>query len=548
MKGFKKFLIYLFIILGVLITITLIIFAFMYFSPNTPVLGFEYVSYKSNQTKVFNSTSDPSVQNIQSVEIYSDNCDIYIYPNEQSGEIKVVEVQDFTGFAREVNSSLSVEEKINYNQYEENSLNLKTFMFVLKEPNGWISKNKSKLEVYISNNLNLNTIFAKTNGGNVYYNSTLNESNISCENLFLKSSGSGNIYINNNQSINNYYLTTENGSANFNNLNSITSNLIKFETNNGSFVASNQNKNCELKSNLTVKSNSTGSGPYIDVDILNGNFSVNSNKGTYNVNKIGKYGEFKTISVSSNKSNIYFGTVYGNVSVLSTSKAEKNNVTISELIYTSLTNTFETGAGNLIINKLQGNVAVETTSGNVQIDDATTSSDICAYTKSGNINVKYKYSEQNNKDNFLKVITNTGNINLDNVSCFLEVKVLSNSNASCNIGFSAVSSLENTLDILNRQANLYFINSGANTRCRIVSKKEVNIIGTAIGSDISSQYDESNIQNEDYILNEYDGFNYSYRINYNKDDETYTHATYMQMGIIVINSTSLTNVYAKTLS
>ena len=110
MKGFKKFLIYLCIILGIILTIGLIFFAVMYFSPNTTILGFRYVSYKSSETKVFNSSSDPSVQNVQSVEIFTDNCDIYIYPNDQSGEIKVVELQDFTGFAREVNSTLKIEE------------------------------------------------------------------------------------------------------------------------------------------------------------------------------------------------------------------------------------------------------------------------------------------------------------------------------------------------------------------------------------------------------------------------------------------------------
>lgn len=546
MKGFKKFLIYLFIILGVLLTIALIIFAFMYFSPNTPVLGYEYVSYKSSETKIFNASSDLSVQNIQSIEIFSDNCDIFIYPNDQSGDIKVVGNLNFTGFAKEVNSNLKIEEKVSYNEYEENSLNLKTFMVVLTEPKGWINKNKSKLELYIPSSISLNTIYAKTNGGNVYYSSTLNETNLSCVNLFLKSGGDGNIFIDNNQNIYNYYLTTQNGSVNFNRLTSLTANLIKFETNNGNLVATNQDKTCELKSNLTIKSNSTGSGPYVNVDILSGNLLVNANNGKYIINKIGKYGDYKTVAVTTNKCNINFGLVYGNVSVLSTSKAEKNNVYINQLNYTGLTNTFETGKGGLTINKLDGNIAIETTSGNVEIDELTPSSNVSVYTKSGNININYNYSEQNNKDNFLKVITNTGNINLNNVSCYLEAKVLENSKSDCNIGFSAVSSLENKLDILNRSANLYFINSGSNTRCRIVSKEKVYIIGTAIGSDISTQYDDSNIENNDYILNEYDNYNYSYRINYNKDDETYSHSTYMQMGIIIINSTTPTNVYAKT--
>ena len=546
MKGFKKFLIYFSIILGVLLAIVLIIFAFMYFSPNTPVLGYEYVSYKSSETKIFNSSSVPSVQNIQSVEIYSDNCDIYIYPNDQSGEIKVVETYNFSGFAKQVNAGISIEEKVSYNQYEENSLNLKAFMVVLKEPKGWISKNKSRLEVYVSSSFNLNTIFAKTNGGNVYYNSTLDESNVSCANLFLKSSGDGKIYINNNQNISNYYLATENGSVSFNNLTSITANLIKFETKNGSLIATNETKDCELISDLTIKSNSTGSGPYVNVNILSGNLFVNTSNGTYIIDKIGKYGDYKTVSITANKSTVNFGVVYGNVSILSYSKAEKNKVYINELNYSGLTNTFETGSGDCTINKLQGNVAIETTSGNVQINEATTNSNVNVYTKSGNINVNYNYSEQNNKNNFLKAITHTGNINLDNVSCYLEVKVLANSKASCNIGFTAVSSLDNKLDILDRSANLYFINSGSNTRCRIVSKEAINLVAPAIGSDISTQYDDSNVENTDYILGDYEGYNHSYRINYNKYDETYTHSTYLQMGKILINSTGVTNVYAKT--
>ena len=540
MKGVKKFFIYLLIIVGILVVLFLSILAVMYFSPNTPILGFEYVHQSRKETKTYSSSSELSIQNIQSVEIYTGNTDIYIFPNSNSGEIKIVEACDFSGFAKEVNGKLSVKEKVENRQYEENNLNLKTLVYELNEPTGWISKNKSRIEVYISNDLNLNTIFAKATGGDVYYKSNLDESVLRCNNLFLKTGGSGKVGIVNTQNVNNYYLKTQSGSVDFGKIDSLTANQIKFTTDKGSLIISNLAKTCTVNSAVVIESNNKKSGPYVCIDKLNGALDVSSNRGTFEIGEIGSYGNYKVVSLTINKSTVNFGTVYGNVSILS-SKVESNVVHIKKLYYVGQVNTFITGAGNLTIDDLNGKVAVETTSGNVKIAKATETSDVCVYTKSGDVNVNYNYSEANNKDNSLKVITHTGNINLNNVSCYLEIKVLSNSaNSACNIAFTAVSTLENKIDAKNRKVNLYFINTSDYLRCRIVSKTVANIMGTAIGSEI-------NPTDDDVILDEYEGFDYSYRVNYNKDDATtYIPATYTQMGRLIITSTQQIYLYAKT--
>ena len=546
MKGFKKFLLYLFIIIVALLVILLGVFAFMYFSPNTSVLGFEYVSYNDTQTKVYNSTSALSIQNVESVEIYAENCDIYIYPNGQSKEIKIAKNLSFTGFAKDVNSNLRVYEDVQNKQYEENSSNLKAFIFKLEEPSGWVSKNKSKIEVYIANDLNLDTVLVKTNGGNVYYNSSLDGSNFVCSNLFLKTEKNGQININNNQYVSNYYFATENGAVNLGKSSSLNANQILFETANGSFVYSNSEKNATLNASLKVKSSGDGKGPTIIVDQLNGNFNAQVDNGTFNFDKVGSYGNYKTFSISADKCSLNLGTIYANVSVLSKTNVKCNNVVIDKLIYQSQVNTFETGEGNFVVNSLDGSIAVETSSGQVNIKKAKTTSDVCVYTKSGSINVNYEYSDENHKDNVLKILTHTGSINIDNVSCTLDVKVLANSaSSSCNIGFSAVSTSDNQIYVVDRLVNLYFINSGSFTRCRILSVSKANIIGTAIGSDISTHFDDEGDQNNDYILDEYEDYGYSYRINYNKGDSTYTDGKYNQMGKIFIKSTKDFNVYSK---
>ena len=171
MKLFKKFLIWLAIALGILLACFLGIFAYMYFAPGNSVLGYEYVLTNDKTTKTYNNSTELSVGSINALEILTTSCDIYIFPNTESGELKIERNLNFSGLAKSVNAKLKVNESIDKRSFEEKETQFSTFRVVVNEPTGWVSSNKSYIVVRVPTNININTIYAKSDGGNVYYNS-----------------------------------------------------------------------------------------------------------------------------------------------------------------------------------------------------------------------------------------------------------------------------------------------------------------------------------------------------------------------------------------
>lgn len=520
MKLFKKFLIWLAIALGILIACFLGIFAYMYFAPGNSVLGYEYVLTNDKSTKTYTNSTELSVGSINALEILTTSCDIYIFPNTESGELKIEKSLNFSGLARSVNAKLKVNESIETRSFEEKENTYSTFRIVVNEPSGWISSNKSHIIVRVPTNININTIYARSDGGNVYYNSNKESSVLRCSDLYLKTNHHGTININNSQAINNYYLTSGEGKVVFSENNSITCDNIKFYTNRGTFNMTNAAGSAVLNvNNFSVYSNEQKVGPQIVVNKLNGNLSVEAQNGYYKINEIGSHSNYKTVAMTLTKSNINFGTVYGFVSLLSNSGQPENNVSINKLEYTGQTHTFETGKGSLNIGSLNGNIAVDASSGDIRVSEATATNNVYVYTTSGNVNVNYKKSAENNKNTMLKVITYTGNINLSNVSCGVEVKVMENSaNSSLNLGFCAKATVDSVVEAKNRKVNLKVTTLENRLRFRILSTKAVQYIGPKIGEDILSG-------DHDYLLETagYENFAYSYRIGYVKDESVGTH-------------------------
>lgn len=520
MKLFKKFLIWLAIALGILLACFLGIFAYMYFAPGNSVLGYEYVLTNDKSSEIYNNSTELSVGSINALEILTSSCDIYIFPNTESGDLKIEKNLNFSGLTKSVNAKLKVNKSIETKSFEEKSTNYSTFRIVVDEPTGWISSNKSHIIVRVPTNININTIYARSDGGNVYYNSNSDSAVLRCSDLYLKTNHSGTININNSQSINNYYLTSGQGKVAFSQNDSITCEQIKFYTNRGTFNMTNASGTAVLNVNkFSVYSNDTKFGPQIVVNKLNGNLSVEAQNGYYKINEIGSHSNYKTVAMTLAKSNISFGNVYGHVSLLSNSGQPENNVSISKLDYTGLTHTFETGKGNLNIQNLQGNIAVDASSGSVRVASAKPTSNVYTYTTSGDININYEQSADNNKQTMLKVITYTGNINLSNVSCGVEVKVMQNSaDSSLNLGFCAKATIDSVVEAKNRKVNLKVTTLENRLRFRILSTKAVQFLGPKIGEDIASG-------DHDYLLETvgYESFAYSYRIGYVKDESVGTH-------------------------
>lgn len=551
-KFFKKFFIYLAFIIGILLVAVLGCLAFMYFSPGTPILGYEYVLY-TNKTKTSYTSSTPlSISGVQAIEIITEMTDVYIAPNTTSDEILVSHSEGLSGFCKSLNSDLKLTTKIVSKSFEEGKDTdiYKTFSINIDEPNGWIAKSNSYVYVYIPEELTINTIYVKSNGANIQYKSEVtfeeddpdNEGQkiektkvLECVNLYLKTGDYGKLNIDTKNGIENYYLQTDLGKADFSDVTTISASTIKFETNSGMFSLTNAETTATLSLSKTLEiiSYDMYVGPTIKIDNLYGDLKVTANNGTYKINQIGSSGVYKTVAMTMNKGYVDFNNVYGYVSILSEGSDIENKVSIKNLEYNGATNTIESGAGYINIGNLNGNASFDATSGYIKVGNATVNSNIYAYSTSGSIDIAYVGSTADNKDTNLIVLTKTGGINLKNISCSLDVQVLSNSNSKLDISFTAVSYNDNTIDAKNRKVNIILKGVSDSLQSRILCTKEVSIAENTAGQLISS------VNDQDYIVNlpNYTDYTKAYRLGYTKDDTNYNTNAYDRWGKILLKTT-----------
>ena len=80
-KFFKKFFIYLAFIVGILLVAVLACLAFMYFSPGTSILGYEYVLYTNREKTTYTTSTPVSISGVQAIEVITEMTDVYIVPN-----------------------------------------------------------------------------------------------------------------------------------------------------------------------------------------------------------------------------------------------------------------------------------------------------------------------------------------------------------------------------------------------------------------------------------------------------------------------------------
>ncbi|MBR4003445.1 MAG: DUF4097 family beta strand repeat protein [Clostridia bacterium] len=560
-KFFKKFFIYLAFIVGILLVAVLGCLAFMYFSPGTSVLGYEYVLYTNREKTTYTTSTPVSISGVQAIEVITEMTDVYILPNTVSGEILVSHSEGLSGFCKSLNSELKLTTKIINKSFEEGKDTdiYKTFSINIEEPTGWIAKSNSYVYVYIPSDLVINTVYVKSNGGNIKYTSevTFEEENpdepgtkiektsvLECVNLYLKTGDYGKLNIDTKNGIENYYLQTDLGKVDFLDVTTITASTIKFETNSGLFSLINADKTATLTLSkaLEIISYDNYVGPTVKIDNLYGDLKVTANNGSYRINQIGSAGVYKTIAMTMNKGYINFGNVYGYVSILSEGSEIENKVNIKNLEYNGATNTIESGAGYINITSLNGNASFDSTSGSIKVGNATVNSNIYAYSTSGNIDIAYTGSTADNKETNLIVLTKTGGIDLKNISCSLDVQVLSKSSSSkLDITFTAVSYNDNTIDAKNRKVNIILKGVSDSLQSRILCTKEVTIAENTAGQLISS------VTDQDYIVNlpKYTEYAKAYRLGYTKDDSNYNTNAYDRWGKILLKTTGNVLVSSK---
>ncbi len=543
MKTFKKSLVYILIVLFALIAIVLGTFAVMYFAPGTVVLGYEYVLCNNSQIREYTTETELSVENVEAVEIQTNMADIYVYPNAESNQIKVVEMLKFSGFVKQINSATSVDVSVVNKMFPQSSSYQKTFSISITEPTGWVSKNGSYVKVYIPENLNIETLFINSNEGDIKYTSDVGENNISFNDVYLQTSNYGKVFINNKQPVNNYYLSTGYSTLTFEDTNTITANKIQFQTKSGNFVFSNEASSATLNlvNGLYVSSTDDGSGPSIRVDNLNADLIVDSKKGYFNIGQIGQEADPKKIALSINGGNINFKKVFGNLSILTGEGNIQNNVSIENFKSTNLSNIIEAGNGNVSVQNVDASLSVETNSGNINLKKVAYDKAIAACSNSGDINIDYNFYAGKVEGSALNVITSTGNINLNNVSCKFDIKVLKpSSNKSLNINFSAIAEHDNKIDAADRNVNFVIVGTGGGTyKFRVLTTKTLEIADATVASEIvnTSPQDRDNLVTTDEE-SVYYGYNHNYRVGYIKSeiDDVYTLNEYTTGGKILVKT------------
>lgn len=547
MKGFKKFLVYLGIFLAIILAAIVICIAIMYFSPRTSILGYEYVSY-TKLTEETLSTASGTYAGLEAIEVKTEDTDIYVYPSVETNKIQIRHNQGLSGFVKSMNANLSLTKSVLTKSFEESLTDLKTLSINLEEPNGWISNNNAFICIYVPTALSIDTYNISSASGNVYYYSDYEyntDEEFVTNNLYLRSGEYSDIIISNPQSISNYYLTTDKGDIIFKDVTTLSANNLKFTTNAGGFNLVNLGGSATLNltGTFTVKSFDRKIGPYIRINKLNANMDVEAYNGRYIINTIGEPDSHKLVTMTTNKSNVDFGTVYAYVSILSDGGGVSNNVKIDKLYHTADTNIIESGAGNITINNLSGNVSLDSTKGSVNVKNATVASSIYAYSSSGSVNVKYAYSKTNNSTTKLTVLTHTGNINLENVSCLLEVQVLSNSSSKLDIVFSYISynqdGTENIINAKNRNINILLYGTTDSFQSRIISTNTVNFVKT-----INTEIEATDVDNPFKNTTKYSEYSHAYRVGYNKSD-TLISQNYDGWGKTLIETTGKTIVETK---
>ncbi|MBQ3047890.1 MAG: DUF4097 family beta strand repeat protein [Clostridia bacterium] len=540
MKLFKKFLIWLAIALGVLVAAFLAVFAYMYFAPGTSVLGFEYVLSKDNTQKTYTESTDLSVSGLQALEIVTDRTDIFICPNAESRELKVERYFDFSGFTKSVNANLSVLETIEKRSFDEKTTAFdKTFRIVVNEPSGWVSKNNSKIVVRVPTEIDINTIYAKSNGGNIYYYSDVEKVDgyLKCSDLYLKTDDSGIINITSLREVANYYLTSGDGNVIFNQEGTVScTEDMKFYTNRGVLDI-----DTTLKvRNLYINSNNSKIGPQVNVYNLDGNLNVNAKSGRYKISTIGSVAKPKLVAMNLENAEINFGTVNARVSILADTNDVNNKVYINNLFAAEKENNFNIGSGSLTINKLVGNIAADLSSGNINILEADHLSSVYVYSTSGDINVKYKEYAEDNYNTKLIILTHTGDVDISNISCSSEITVLENSaNSRLNLSYCAVANkngtgLEHFIKAKDRKVNFAVTTNSEAFKCRLLTTTDIKYTGTAFAIKVLES-------DADYLLNqnEYkDHYKNNYRVGYVLDDLSGPINDYITYGKILIETTN----------
>lgn len=532
----KNFTVSLLIIICSLFAIVAISFAVMFISPGTEILGFQYISYSEPMNKTYTTSTEISVLNIRAVKIVTDCSAISVKAGQNDSQVYVNYNRKIYGIVRSENSDIVFDERVTSNQSFEEDETLSTYRTLvidITEPSGFISTSDSVINVFLPSNIAFEVVYLSSEKGNVNYNSTAGEKNISAKNLYLMSSG-GDISINNTQTCDNYFLKTTNGKVNFNS-SLISAKKVKFKSENGSLNLTNSAANATLTLTEGLIINSTANAS-VSINILNGDLDITAKSGIFAFDTIGSQSSQKNVSIHSSYSTFKFGTIYADLNVLGNENVSNNTLNIKKFVNSNENNnSINSGTGNVVIEELDANImSVSSTSGNIHLQKVSTTTSIYSYSSSGAITISYIESSSCVPGTTVKVFSKTGNISLSNISGFFEVEVLENSSFSrLDIVLSAVcyeTGNENVNIVYgkNRKVNLTLKGYQNDLICRILSQQSIQFVDSS-----TTQVNETDY---DYILGYYTDYDYEYRVGYAQPTNN-VGTIYEGKGKVFINGT-----------
>ena len=297
-KGFTT---YLVILLLLIVTAFLITVCVMFFSPFKNVLGFKYFSYRTEKYYYNETTNLDSEGKIDFTQLNEINIDCnyanveliryvkldfpaikitnkavgfakssqdtdfnfsILYDEDKSNTINVTidEPEGFLYFSKDVKVSLLIPSSYDHS-FENVKINvINTSSKVFIGNNGEVSKGETNIDI---ESINIKTNKGKTIVSN-YVNTTFDE-------FFFKSE-SGSLVVKSQIEVDNLSIYSKSGSIDFNKINYIGSDKVKFDLHNSKLEANEINGNI----NLSIKSG------YLDIKKLNGSLIANVSCYYYN--------------------------------------------------------------------------------------------------------------------------------------------------------------------------------------------------------------------------------------------------------------------------
>ena len=547
MSFFKKFLLYLLIIVGAVVAIIATVLAIMYFAPGTKVLGYQYSIYNAEKKVEFDSTTTIKPTDFEAIEVNSNLTKVFFKPSDKENTVYYIHREGLSGFVKVENSKLYVSAKVENKSFSEESggTKYKTLVLDVIEPQGVaLSENSPIITVFVPSNLKI--LSANTDKAEIGFVTKNGDFETNVEKFYANSTAGGNILIREPKYTKNYYLYSTTGSVTFENPEVVNAN-VKYTTDNGKLSFVNGDK-AQLTGNLEVYSYLENKGPKLEFGKINGNVKITADYVDFSAKQVGLKENQSSLAITTNQSVINVNNIYARFTLASKNTKNRNEVTIGRLYYdkTADDHILDVGMGSIAISDTVGAVGIDATSGNVAINNAYDNVKIA--TTTGNIFVKFNPdamldgADRAVQGNLI-IDTDEGNVEIKNNRGELNIKTTSvKADLKMDIHYLDIKK-DSKIVAKNRNVNITTTTSEkvqAGNTCRLLL-----VAGTAdfgLSSGLRSQIVSGDA---DFITTP--EYNSQYRMGYAKSstDGVYTGGLYDNYyGKIVVNTTGKTTVSA----